>query len=185
MERTEGHRRISSRTSLSNLLVNLCESPAKAKTVNKMLGKGFQVKASMGHVKDLPKSKLGVDTEKDFKPHYITIRSRSKLLKELKEMARKTKRVYLATDPDREGEAIGWHLASELKGKGREIHRILFHEITKKAIKKSKDLINRAMFINPEGFSGENQGFGEVFASGEPKEKLVAFMETRKRGKSS
>ncbi len=115
-----------------NLVV--VESPAKAKTINKFLGKNFLVKASMGHIKDLPKSKLGVDPDKDFLPHYITIRSRAKLLKELKGLAKKAKHVYLATDPDREGEAIGWHLASELKSKGNEIHRILFHEITKKAI---------------------------------------------------
>ena len=115
-----------------NLVV--VESPAKAKTINKFLGKNFLVKASMGHIKDLPKSKLGVDPEKNFEPHYITIRSRSKLLRELKGLAKKAKHVYLATDPDREGEAIGWHLASELKAKGNEIHRILFHEITKKAV---------------------------------------------------
>lgn len=115
-----------------NLVV--VESPAKAKTINKFLGKNYLVKASMGHVKDLPKSRLGVDVDKNFEPHYITIRSRAKLLKELKVAAKKAKRVYLATDPDREGEAIGWHLATELKSRGNEVHRILFHEITKKAI---------------------------------------------------
>src|SRR5258706_8532423 len=115
-----------------NLVV--VESPAKAKTINKFLGKNFLVKASMGHVKDLPKSKLGVDPDKNFEPHYITIRSRSKLLKELKGLAKKAKHVYLATDPDREGEAIGWHLAAGLKSKNNEVHRILFHEITKKAV---------------------------------------------------
>ncbi len=112
----------------------IVESPAKAKTINKFLGKNFLVKASMGHVKDLPKSKLGVDPENNFEPHYITIRTRSKLLKELKGLAKKAKRVYLATDPDREGEAIGWHLANELKSNKNEVHRILFHEITKKAV---------------------------------------------------
>jgi DNA topoisomerase-1 len=115
-----------------NLVV--VESPAKAKTINKFLGKNFLVKASMGHIKDLPKSKLGVDLEKNFEPHYITIRTRSKLLKELKSLAKKAKHVYLATDPDREGEAIGWHLAAELKAKSNVVHRILFHEITKKAV---------------------------------------------------
>ncbi len=112
----------------------IVESPAKAKTINKFLGKNFLVKASMGHVKDLPKSKLGVDVDKGFEPHYITIRTRSKLLKEIKELAKKSKHVYLATDPDREGEAIGWHLAGELKTEKNQVSRILFHEITKTAV---------------------------------------------------
>jgi DNA topoisomerase-1 len=115
-----------------NLVV--VESPAKAKTINKFLGRGYVVKASMGHIKDLPKSRLGVDVERNFEPHYVTIRARSKVLKELKAEAKKVKHVYLATDPDREGEAIGWHLAAELKTKKNDVHRVRFHEITKQAI---------------------------------------------------
>jgi DNA topoisomerase-1 len=115
----------------------IVESPAKAKTINKFLGPEYTVKASMGHVKDLPKSKLGVDIAKDFEPHYITIRTRSKLLKEIKAAAKGAKHIYLATDPDREGEAIGWHLGLELKNAKNEVHRILFHEITSKAIQEA------------------------------------------------
>ena len=115
-----------------NLVV--VESPAKAKTINKFLGRSYVVKASMGHVRDLPKSKLGVDVEHGFEPHYVTIRERSKVLKELKAEAKKAKHVFLATDPDREGEAIGWHLEAELKTKGNDIVRVRFHEITKQAV---------------------------------------------------
>src|SRR5665213_2710614 len=115
-----------------NLLV--VESPAKAKTINKFLGRTFVVKARMGHVKDLPKSKLGVDVEANFEPHYITIKARSKVLKELKAEAKKARHVFLATDPDREGEAIGWHLASELKTPKNDVQRVRFHEITKAAV---------------------------------------------------
>jgi DNA topoisomerase-1 len=115
-----------------NLVV--VESPAKAKTINKFLGRSYVVKASMGHVRDLPKSKLGVDVEHGFEPHYVTIRERSKVLKDLKAEAKKAKHVFLATDPDREGEAIGWHLAHELKTKGNDIARVRFHEITKQAV---------------------------------------------------
>jgi DNA topoisomerase-1 len=116
-----------------NLVV--VESPAKAKTINKFLGRSFVVKASMGHIKDLPKSRLGVDVENGFEPHYVTIRARSKVLKDLKAEAKKAKRIYLATDPDREGEAIGWHLAAALKTPKNEVHRVRFHEITKTAVK--------------------------------------------------
>jgi DNA topoisomerase-1 len=116
-----------------NLVV--VESPAKAKTINKFLGRSFVVKASMGHIKDLPKSRLGVDTEAGFEPHYVTIRARAKVLKELKAEAKKAKHVFLATDPDREGEAIGWHLAAELKTKKNDVQRVRFHEITKQAVK--------------------------------------------------
>jgi DNA topoisomerase-1 len=126
----------------------IVESPAKAKTINKYLGRDYQVLASMGHVRDLPKSKLGVDVEADFKPHYITIRTRSKVLKELKSAAAQAKDIYLAPDPDREGEAIAWHLAHELAGKKHPIYRITFNEITKKAVKEALEkphAINQAM----------------------------------------
>ncbi|HTB23288.1 MAG TPA: type I DNA topoisomerase [bacterium] len=116
-----------------NLVV--VESPAKAKTINKFLGRAYVVKASMGHVRDLPKSKLGVDVAAGFEPHYITIRTRAKVLKELKAEAKKAKHVFLATDPDREGEAIGWHLAGELKTAKNDVQRVRFHEITKTAVR--------------------------------------------------
>jgi len=110
------------------------ESPAKAKTINKYLGRDFKVVASMGHIRDLPKSKLGVDVENDFAEEYEAIVSRKKVIKELKDAAKDATDIYVATDPDREGEAIGWHLAHELAGKKRRIHRLTFNEITKKAI---------------------------------------------------
>src|SRR5260370_824181 len=110
------------------------ESPAKAKTINKYLGRDYKVVASMGHIRDLPKSKLGVDVDNDFAEHYESIASRKKVIKELKDAARDATDIYVATDPDREGEAIGWHLIQELGGRKRKIHRLTFNEITKKAI---------------------------------------------------
>ena len=111
------------------------ESPAKAKTINKYLGRNYKVIASMGHVRDLPKSKLGVDIEDDFEPSYEVIASRKKVLKELKEAARASDDIFIATDPDREGEAIGWHLAEELgAGNKKKIQRLMFNEITKKGV---------------------------------------------------
>jgi DNA topoisomerase-1 len=110
------------------------ESPAKAKTINKYLGRDYKVVASMGHIRDLPKSKLGVDVENDFAEEYEPIASRKKVIKELKDAAKDATDIYVATDPDREGEAIGWHLTQELAGKKRKIHRLSFNEITKKAI---------------------------------------------------
>src|ERR671912_1639874 len=95
------------------------ESPAKAKTINKYLGKDYKVIASMGHVRDLPKSKLGVDVDDDFEPSYEVIASRKKVLTELKAAAKQADEIFVATDPDREGEAIGWHLAEELGGKNK------------------------------------------------------------------
>ncbi|HEY8496800.1 MAG TPA: type I DNA topoisomerase [Limnochordales bacterium] len=115
----------------------IVESPAKARTISQLLGRGYTVKASIGHVRDLPKSQFGVDVEKGFTPHYITIRGKGKLLQELKESARKADRVLLATDPDREGEAISWHLAEILKLDTTEPNRIQFHEITREAVKKA------------------------------------------------
>ncbi|GKX66295.1 type I DNA topoisomerase [Inconstantimicrobium mannanitabidum] len=115
----------------------IVESPAKAKTIGKYLGKNFVVEASMGHVRDLPKSQLGVDVENNFNPKYITIRGKGDLLDKLKKLAKKCDKVYLATDPDREGEAISWHLANVLKIDGSEKCRIEFNEVTKNAIKNS------------------------------------------------
>jgi DNA topoisomerase I len=110
------------------------ESPAKAKTINKYLGRDYKVMASMGHVRDLPKSKLGVDVDDDFEPAYEVIPSRKKVLSELRQEAKKADEIFLATDPDREGEAIGWHLAEELGGPKKKVRRLTFNEITKKAI---------------------------------------------------
>ncbi len=112
----------------------IVESPSKAKTIKKYLGPGFEVEASVGHVIDLPKSKFGVNVDDGFKPQYIKIRGKEKIIKQLKNHAQKVTRVYLATDPDREGEAIAYHIASILEKKDDEIHRIEFNEITKNAV---------------------------------------------------
>jgi DNA topoisomerase-1 len=114
----------------------IVESPAKAKTINKYLGNDYQVLASMGHVRDLPAKKLGVDIEKDFKPTYEIVLSRKKTMTQLKAAAAAANKIFLAPDPDREGEAIAWHLAQEL-GHGKKIYRLIFHEITKQAINES------------------------------------------------
>ena len=103
------------------------ESPAKAKTISRYLGKNYVVKASVGHIKDLPKSKLGVDVDKDFAPDYSIIPGKAKVVKELRSAAKGINDIYLAADPDREGEAICQHLAEELKGKSRNIYRISKH----------------------------------------------------------
>jgi DNA topoisomerase-1 len=114
----------------------IVESPAKAKTIAKYLGKNYTVKASVGHIMDLPKSKLGVDIENDFEPKYIVIKGKAPVVKELKSAAKKADRILLATDPDREGEAIAAHVAEVISGsiKDAEVYRVLFNEITKKAI---------------------------------------------------
>jgi DNA topoisomerase-1 len=118
---------------MSNLVI--VESPAKAKTIKKYLGKGYQVEASMGHLRDLPKSQFGVDIEHDFEPKYISIRGKGELISKLKKEARHSEKVYLATDPDREGEAISWHLAKLLDLDETEPIRVTFNEITKPAVK--------------------------------------------------
>ena len=116
----------------------IVESPAKAKTIQRYLGKDFIVKASMGHVIDLPEKEFGVDIEKNFKPKYVTIKGKDKILRELKKAAKESDEVLLATDPDREGEAISWHIANALKRiKKNGIYRVRFHEVTKKAIEKA------------------------------------------------
>ncbi|MEC1260856.1 type I DNA topoisomerase [Bacillus swezeyi] len=121
---------------MSEYLV-IVESPAKAKTIERYLGKKYKVKASMGHVRDLPKSQMGVDIEQNFEPKYITIRGKGPVLKELKTAAKKAKKVFLAADPDREGEAIAWHLAHSLDLDLDSDCRVVFNEITKEAIKDS------------------------------------------------
>ena len=123
----------------------IVESPAKAKTIGKYLGKNYIVEASMGHVRDLPKSQLGVDIDNNFNPKYITIRGKGELLDKLKKLAKKSDKVYLATDPDREGEAISWHLSYALKIPDDKKCRIVFNEITKAAVKNS---IKNARTIN-------------------------------------
>src|SRR5437899_7149888 len=111
------------------------ESPTKVKTIQKYLDSKFIVKASMGHVRDLPKSQLGVDPKKNFKPKYVISPGKKKVLDELKKAAEKADTLYVATDPDREGEAIGWHLAQELPFDKKKIYRITFNEITERAVK--------------------------------------------------
>jgi DNA topoisomerase-1 len=113
----------------------IVESPAKAKTIGKYLGPKFIVKASMGHIRDLPKSQIGVEVDNNFEPKYITIRGKGSILKELKDASKKVKRIYLAADPDREGEAIAWHLAHYLDVSADEACRVVFNEITKDAVK--------------------------------------------------
>ncbi|PAV29989.1 DNA topoisomerase I [Virgibacillus profundi] len=121
---------------MSDYLV-IVESPAKAKTIERYLGKKYKVKASMGHVRDLPKSQMGVDTDDEYKPKYITIRGKGDVLKELRSAAKKAKKIFLAADPDREGEAIAWHLAHILNVDENSKCRVVFNEITKDAIKES------------------------------------------------
>src|SRR3954469_5759231 len=117
----------------------IVESPAKAKTINKHLGKQYVVKASLGHVKDLPKKDLAVAVDSDFQPSYEIIEGKKKLITELRQAAKNVQTVYLAADPDREGEAICYHLMEELQGKkdGPQIFRVMFNEITSNAIKKA------------------------------------------------
>jgi len=112
----------------------IVESPAKAKTLGRILGSKYNLKASMGHIRDLPKSRLGVDIEHDFEPKYVVPRTKAKTVKELKESAKKVGTIYLATDPDREGEAIAWHLATQIQQDGVPFKRVVFHEITEEAV---------------------------------------------------
>ena len=112
----------------------IVESPAKAKTLEKYLGRDFQVKASVGHVVDLPKSKLGVDVKKDFAPDFTVIQAKKKVIDDLKKAAKGKENIYLASDPDREGEAIAWHIAGQVAKNHKRVHRVLINEITKKAV---------------------------------------------------
>lgn len=115
----------------------IVESPAKVKTIKKFLGKNYEVVASNGHVRDLPKSQLGIDVEHDYEPRYITIRGKGDILANLRKEVKKAEKIYLATDPDREGEAISWHLSKALKLDDKKVCRISFNEITKNAVKAS------------------------------------------------
>lgn len=124
---------------MANCLV-IVESPAKVKTIKKFLGANYEVDASNGHVRDLPKSQMGIDVEHDFDPKYITIRGKGDILAKLRKEVKKADKIYLATDPDREGEAISWHLMKALKLdelKEKQVYRISFNEITKNAVKTS------------------------------------------------
>jgi DNA topoisomerase-1 len=112
------------------------ESPTKAKSIGRYLGRGYEVKATIGHLRDLPTRKLGVDVEDGFRPDYVTIKGKTQTLADLKKAAKKARAVYLATDPDREGEAIAWHVADQLDTKA-PLHRVLFHEVTKEAVKEA------------------------------------------------
>ena len=122
---------------MSETTLLIVESAAKVKTIGKFLGKNYKVKASVGHIKDLPKSKLGIDVDNDFEPQYITIRGKGEILKEIKSEAARVDKVLLATDPDREGEAIAWHLQNAMKLPEGSKCRIEFNEITKDAIKQA------------------------------------------------
>ena len=115
----------------------IVESPAKAKTIKKFLGSNYEVMASNGHVRDLPKSQLGIDVENDYEPKYITIRGKGEILAALRKAVKKADKVYLATDPDREGEAISWHLTHSLNLEGKKVYRITFNEITKNVVRES------------------------------------------------
>lgn len=127
----------------------IVESPAKARTIKRYLGKGFEVEATMGHIKDLPKSVLGIDIDKGFTPQYKVIPDKKDIVKKIKSHAAGARTVYLASDPDREGEAIAWHVAEEIKKQGSDVFRITFHEITKKAIEeaiRSPKELNRPLY---------------------------------------
>ena len=115
----------------------IVESPAKEKTIKKFLGSNYEVLASQGHVRDLPKSQMGIDVEHDYEPKYITIRGKGDVLAKLRREVKKAERVFLATDPDREGEAISWHLSRALKLDEEKTSRITFNEITKNAVRAS------------------------------------------------
>ena len=120
----------------TNLVI--VESPAKAKTINKYLGRNYKVEATVGHIRNLPKTKLGVDIENNFKPNYLNIRGKGDLIKKIKSLVSKSKDIYIATDPDREGEAIAQDIADVIKLKeGSKLYRVLFNEITKTSIKKA------------------------------------------------
>src|SRR4030043_605532 len=115
----------------------IVESPAKTKTLGKILGKGYSIKASLGHVRDLPKGQMGVDIENGFLPKYVVPKAKTKLVNELKQATKDASTIYLATDPDREGEAIAWHLAEAVGIGKKPYHRVVFREITEEAVKEA------------------------------------------------
>src|SRR5918992_4462669 len=116
----------------------IVESPAKARTIGKYLGRGYRVKATVGHIMDLPEKKLGIDVDNGFEPDLVPIPGKEKTIAELKSAAHDSREIFIATDPDREGEAIAWHVAEQIKRRnGAPIRRVLFHEITKDAIRRA------------------------------------------------
>ena len=121
------------------------ESPTKVKTIKKFLGSGFDVVASMGHIKDLPKSTLGIDLEKNFEPTYSVIEAKKKTIDELTKAAKNAENIYLAPDPDREGEAIAWHISEVVNAKNKNIYRVLFNDLTKKTV---LEAINNPLELN-------------------------------------
>ena len=127
----------------------IVESPAKVKTINKILGSKYKVTASMGHLIDLPKSTLGVDVDHDFEAKFIVVRDKQKTMAKLKKEAKDVDEIYIATDPDREGEAIGWNLVQHIAD-GKKVCRVVFHEITKDAVKKA--------FAHPREFNQQISG---------------------------
>ena len=129
----------------------IVESPAKVKTIKKFLGANYEVMASQGHVRDLPKSQLGFDPEHDYEPKYITIRGKGDLLASMRKEVKKADKIYLATDPDREGEAISWHLYYALKLESKKVYRITFNEITKNAVKESLKCPAGKTYAGPYG----------------------------------
>ena len=118
---------------MANSLV-IVESPTKVKTIKKFLGADFNAVASMGHIKDLPKSTLGIDLEKDFEPTYNVIETKKKTIDDLKKAAKSAENIYLAPDPDREGEAIAWHIAEVINTKNKNVYRVLFNDLTKDTV---------------------------------------------------
>jgi DNA topoisomerase I len=133
---TTAKKKTTTRRSPSKSLV-IVESPAKARTIERYLGRKYSVKASMGHVRDLPKSKMGVDVQRNFEPQYLVPRDKNKVVKELRESVRNAKEILLATDPDREGEAIAWHLIEAAQAGDKPVHRVVFHEITSNAVQEA------------------------------------------------
>ena len=115
----------------------IVESPAKARTISRILGEKYDVRASIGHVRDLPERDLGVDVEDGFRPNYVVPKEKSKTVKEIKDAAKNASSVYLATDPDREGEAIAWHLLEAAGLASADLHRVVFHEITPEAVQEA------------------------------------------------
>ena len=128
------------------------ESPTKVKTLRKYLGADFDIRASVGHVKDLPKKSLGIDPGKDFEPTYEIIPEKKKVIAELKKAAKAVDRILLAPDPDREGEAIAWHIAEEIKAKGKTIQRVLFNDLTKNTVLES---LNSPRNLDPNKFDAQ------------------------------
>jgi DNA topoisomerase-1 len=136
-EKATGHPEKVSKQGSKGRSLLIVESPSKAKTLSKYLGREFMVKSSVGHIKDLPKSKLGIDVKHGFRPEYVVIKGKQKVVDELKEAAKHASKIYLAPDPDREGEAIAWHIAEELNGRKPDLYRILIHEITERAVREA------------------------------------------------